>query len=143
MNLKRFAPGLILAVVLGPAVFAAEDVTGKWSGTLVSTVDDGQVKNDTAYLVLKQTAMTVTGTAGQTENSAERMNIANGKVETLKKEGKDVTTVTFTLKDQHDTDAPAVTFVLSLMDGHLKGKALAEFEGHTVTFVLDVTRVKK
>ena len=141
MNMKRFAPVLMLLLLLAPAVFAAEDLTGKWDGTLVVTVDTNPPQTKTARLVLKQAGATLTGTAGPAENDNEQMPIANGKVETLKKDGKDVTSVTFSVKDGHD-EGPAIIFALTLVDGHLKGTATAEMDGHKLVAVLDVTRVK-
>lgn len=137
MNMKRFAPVLMLLLLLSPTLFAAEDVTGKWGGTFVITIDNNPPKDDTAHLVFKQTGTTLTGTAGPNEN--EQMAIANGKVETVKKDGKDVTNVTF---DVTEGDGPAIHFVLTLVDGHLKGKAQAEMDGRKLSAVLDVTRLK-
>src|SRR5436190_4216415 len=111
MNMKRFAPVLMLLLLLSPNLFAAEDLTGKWGGTFVITADENPPKDDTAHLVLKQVGTTLTGTAGPNEN--EQMEIANGKVEAVKKDGKDVTNVTF---DVTEGGGPAIHFALTLVD---------------------------
>ena len=140
--MKRFAPVLMLLLLLAPAVFAAEDLTGKWGGTLKVSMDGNPPRDTPAVLVLKQTGATLTGTAGPGEGEGEQMPLANGKVETVKKDGKDVTTVTFSVKDGHNDNAPAISFALTVVDGHLKGKAEAAMDGHTLVAVLDVARVK-
>ena len=135
--MKRIALVLVL-LVLSPMLFAAEDVSGTWAGTFIVTNDQNPPRNSTAHLVLKQTGATVTGTAGPNEGDQEA--IAHGKVATVKKDGKDVTSVTF---DMQDTGGPLVHFVLSLVAGHLKGTADAAQDGHKMSAAIDVTRLKK
>jgi hypothetical protein len=62
--MKPLAPVLALLLLVSPTLFAAEDISGKWAGSLVITVEGDTSKDDTAYLVLKQAGTTVTGTAG-------------------------------------------------------------------------------
>jgi len=50
--------------------------------------------------------------------------------------------VTFAWDLDPKQEAPPLQFALTLVDGHLKGKAEVEFEGHKMTFALDVTRSK-
>jgi hypothetical protein len=54
------------------------DVTGTWSGSMAMT-RDGETKDDTAYLVLKQTGSEVTGTIGPT--AEKRLTITKGTAE--------------------------------------------------------------
>ena len=59
---------------------AAADVTGKWSGTFAIVGPDGTAGDaNPAFLILKQTGSTLTGTAGQEE--AEQWPIENAKIE--------------------------------------------------------------
>ena len=136
--MKRVAPALILLLLLTPHLLAAEDLTGTWGGTLLMAMD-GKEKNGPMLMVLKQTGGTFTGTAGPDE---KRQNAATvkGTVETVKRDGKDVTNVTLDLTPEGDH--VAMRFVLTLEDGRLKGKGQSEFEGHKMTGVLDVARLK-
>src|SRR6188508_3395817 len=72
---------------------SAPDVTGTWTGTFTSTDSSGQPSEDSAYLVLKQSGVELTGTAGPRPD--RQMPLANGKVATV----KGVTTVTFDLTE--------------------------------------------
>jgi hypothetical protein len=131
---------LVLAVSFVAAASAAlasqtkaPDLTGTWTGTFTSTTSTGEPDEDPAHLVLKQTGSELTGTGGP---SPERqMPITNGKVTTA----KGVTGVTFEV-----TEGGSVTikFDLKLVDGRLKGNAVAEMEGRQRTAVLDVGRSK-
>src|SRR3954454_9836860 len=62
------------------ALVAAPDtnITGKWSGSFVIT-REGETKDATAVLVLKQTGSEVTGTVGP--NEEEQHAITAGKIE--------------------------------------------------------------
>jgi len=66
----------ILALAL---TAAAADVTGKWSGTFTVTGPDGSAgTSNPAFLILKQSGTTLTGTAGSEE--AEQFPIENAKI---------------------------------------------------------------
>ena len=136
MKLNRFASALVAVVLVAPAVFAAEDLTGKWGGSFVITVDGNPPQDEVVHLVATHKGTDLTGTIGP--NPDRQFAISNGKVVTTKEEGKEVTTVTF----QAVADAATIHFDLALIDGHLKGKAKAEGDGHTMSVVLDMTRVK-
>jgi hypothetical protein len=116
--MKRVALVLMLFLFLAPNLLAAEDLSGKWAGTLLMTMD-GKEQNGPMLLVLKQTGSTFTGTAGPDE---KRQNAATvkGTVETVKKDGEDVTKVTLDLTPNGDD--LAIRFALTLEDGRLKGK---------------------
>jgi hypothetical protein len=115
-----------LLLLLAPAM-AAEDLSGKWAGSFIITMD-GETRDDVAYLVLKQNGAELTGTAGP--NEQQQWAILKGKVEGNK--------VTFEVQ----TDEPLLKFELTLVDGHLKGEAKAEHEGKTMKAAVDVTRKK-
>ena len=69
----------ILCFLLVSAVaLTAAELTGKWTGSFDVTNSGGQ-KADTAFMNLKLTGNTVTGTAGP--NTGEQMAIRNGKLE--------------------------------------------------------------
>jgi len=136
--MKRVAPVMVLLLLVSSTLFAAEDISGKWAGTLAITVDGKPAKNDPTHLVLKQTDATVTGTAGP--NKDDQQITVTGKVETVRKDGKDVTNVT--MKWDVPGGAPALNFVLTVVDGQLKGPAETQFEGRKMVFTLDAARLK-
>jgi hypothetical protein len=121
--------GILLAVLLlAPVAGAQTDLTGTWSGPFIMTVD-GQSHDDSAHMILKQKGSELTGTAG---SSAERQwPIVKGKVEGASAE--------FDVQ----SEGPLVHFSLKLVDGHLKGDAIAEFEGQKLTGTLDLQRKDK
>jgi hypothetical protein len=61
------------------AAAAAADVSGKWTGTFKATAPDGQTREGTAVLVLKQTGDAITGSAGPDES--EQHALAKGRIE--------------------------------------------------------------
>jgi len=107
---------------------SAEDLTGKWAGSFIITMD-GETKDDAAYMDLKQTGTELTGTAGP--DASQQWPIAKGKVEGNK--------ATFEV----NADGPVLKFELTLADGHLKGDAKAEHDGHTMKAAVDLQRKKE
>ena len=111
---------LVVAVLLGISpVFAlqekAPDLTGTWTGKfLVAGQGD---KEESAYLVLKQTGTELSGSIGP--NAGRQQPLNKGAVVT----GSDGTAVTF------DTGRPGhvISFDLKLVDGKLKGAVKDEF----------------
>ena len=69
---------LLCALLSGFALHAAE-LTGKWSGSFDITNSDGETKADMAYLDLKETGGTVTGTAGP--DSEKQWSLRKGKLD--------------------------------------------------------------
>jgi hypothetical protein len=136
MKLNRLASVLVAVVLLAPAMFAAEDLTGKWSGSFVITMDSNPPREDVVHMVATHKGTDLTGSVGPNEN--EQLPISNGKIVTTKEGGKELTKVTF----QAVADGATIHFDLALIDGHLKGKAKAEHDGHTMSVVIDMTRVK-
>ena len=125
------------ALFLGSSLFAwqtrAPDLTGTWTGTFTSTTSTGEPDEDPAHLELKQKGTELTGTGGP--SPTRQMAIAKGTVTTV----KDVTSVTFEITEG---DAP-ISFELKLVDGRLKGKAMATMpDGTKRNAVLDVGRAK-
>jgi hypothetical protein len=114
---------------LAPALMAAEDLTGKWSGSFIITFSDGGSKDSTAFMDLKQKESEITGTAG--ENPDRQWAIQKGKVEGNK--------VTFEVQ----TEGPLIKFELTLAGGHLKGEAKAEHEGKSMKAAIDLQRQKE
>ena len=117
------------AMFLAPVLMAAEDLTGKWSGSFVMTFSDGGSKDSTAFMDIKQKEAEITGTAG--ENPDRQWAIQKGKVEGNK--------VTFEVQ----TEGPLIKFELTLVDGHLKGEAKAEHEGKSMKAAVDLQRQKE
>jgi len=115
--------GLVLLFSLN--TIAAEDLTGKWAGSFIMTLD-GETRDDVAYMELKQNGTELTGTAGP--NVDKQWNIQKGKVEGNK--------VTFEVQ----TEEPLIQFELELVNGHLKGNAKAAHDGKTMSAVLDLER---
>jgi hypothetical protein len=142
--MKRIVPAMLLVLLLAPHLLAAEDLTGQWGGTLAITQDGTPSGNIPARMVLKQTGVKLTGTLLFKQGEDEQLELTNGKVQTVKQDGRDITTVTFTVKDAHDGDeALVINFSLTLVDGHLKGQArVTNNLGQKIVAVMDVTRAK-
>ncbi|MEP7341576.1 MAG: hypothetical protein ABI977_27845 [Acidobacteriota bacterium] len=126
--MKRLVSVIGVAVLLASALMAAEDLTGKWSGSFIITMD-GETKDDVAYMVLKQSGTELTGTAGPSTD--QQWAIQKGKIEGNK--------ITFEVQ----SDGPLLKFELALADGHLKGDAKAEHDGHSMKAAVDVQRQKE
>ncbi|MDQ3009089.1 MAG: hypothetical protein M3X11_00075 [Acidobacteriota bacterium] len=134
--MKRLVSMLGIIALLTSALMAApktmpnaiEDLTGKWAGSFVISMD-GETKDDTAYMVLKQSGTELTGTAGP--SSDQQWTIEKGKIDGNK--------VTFEVR----ADGPMLKFELTLADGHLKGEAKAEHEGRSMKAAVDVQRKKE
>src|SRR6185436_17936784 len=89
--LKKLTLAVVALLVAMPAPRAAgtaEDLTGKWSGKFVITMD-GEKKDDVAFAVLKHKGAEFGGTIGP--NEGEQWPITKAKLE----ETKDVQKVTF------------------------------------------------
>jgi len=69
---------LLVALFTLVAAMHAADVTGTWSGSLAMTKGD-ETKDDSAYLVLKQTGTEITGTIGP--NADKRLTITKGSAD--------------------------------------------------------------
>jgi len=118
-----------LVVALLVAVFAmtalAADVSGKWTGSFAA---EGQDPSN-AYVILKQTGTSVTGSAGPDEG--QQWPLTNGKLVGNKLTG--------------EVSSPeGMVFKLDLtLDGdRISGDVAMIHEGQTVKGKLDITRVK-
>ena len=108
------------------------DLTGTWTGTFTSISTTGQPDEDPAHLVLKQNGTELTGTGGPVES--RQTPIAKGKVATV----KEVTTATFEVTE----GSAIIRFELRLVEGRLKGSAVADVDGRTRTATVDVGRTR-
>ena|SRR5450432_2861739 len=116
-------------LMLGMTLSAtAADVNGKWSGSFNITGPDGEVKEDTAFLVLKQNGAELTGTVGPREE--EQFPIEKGKIE-----GDKITL-------EASAKGSVIKFELVLAGDHIKGDANGTHYGDAMKAKLDVTRVK-
>jgi hypothetical protein len=117
---------LLACMLLLAGLAAADDVSGKWSGTF--TPDGRDASN--AYLVLKQNGGELTGTAGPDEN--QQWTISKGKVE-----GNIITA------EVPSPDGPVYKLSMVLEGDHLKGDVTASNpDGGNMTGKIDLTRVK-
>jgi hypothetical protein len=122
--MKRFALLLLIAGLASGA-----ELTGKWSGTFVEVGPDAAGKDPgQAFMDLKLTGKTVTGTAGPTEQ--HQLTIVNGTLE-----GKKLTfdvvqaEAGFTMK-----------FDLTFDGENIHGTASAEQEGKKLSAKIDLKR---
>src|SRR5207244_731255 len=107
----------LLCVLALTAISLFADVTGKWSGSFNMT-RDGETKDDTAFLDLKQTGDKITGTAGP--NAEKQMPIRAGSIEG--------NTIKFEVEPEGDDP---VIYISLVVDGdHMTGDAKAENSEH-------------
>ena len=106
-------------------VRAAEDFTGKWSGSFVIT---SPMQNDDVILMeLKHKGAELTGTAGP---KADQQWPLKGTVDGNK------------LAFEVQSEGLALKFALTFADGHLKGEASAERDGTKFAATVDAQRAK-
>jgi len=119
----------VAVVCLLVPIRAAEDFTGKWSGTFAAGRPDGSTSNDTIFMDLKHKGAELTGTAGPRED--RQYPVIEGKVAGDK--------VSF----QVNADGALVTFTLAFAEGHLKGDAAAALpDGQKLAAKVDAERKK-
>lgn len=129
--MKRLALILAFALFALPAL-AAEDFTGKWTGTFSGVASDGTQVTENIFLDLVQKGAELTGTAGP---SAERQwKIQKGKVDGNK--------LAFEVVPDNDGGPQIVRISLTLAEGRLKGDFNAEKDGMTLAAKIDVARAK-
>jgi hypothetical protein len=112
------------------ALVAAADsnITGKWTGSFNMSGPEGQTKETTALLVLKQTGTDITGTVGPDEG--EQHTITSGKIDRDK--------ITLVAEGEGRT----VKFDLVLAGDRITGDVNISMEGETRKAKIDVTRAK-
>jgi hypothetical protein len=121
---------LICALALSALTAFGADVSGKWSGTLEIT-HDGEAKNSTAFLILKQDGTKISGSIGQT--AEKQYPIRDGSIEGDK----------ILLEVVPDQGPPLVKFALKLDgDDHITGDMNAESDEGKISAKIDVKREK-
>jgi len=98
---------LLCFLVAATLAVAADDVTGKWSGTFKMTGPNGEANESMAVLILKQKDTAITGTVGP--NEEQQFPIAKGKIDGDK----------ITLEADHD--GHPLNFTLVLAAGRITG----------------------
>ena len=119
---------LLALLLIAPVVGAQADLTGTWTGPFIMTMD-GETRDDTAMMVLKHKGAELTGTVGP--NAERQWPIVKAKADGASAE--------FDVQ----SDGPLVHFSMKLVDGHLKGEAKAEQDGHTLSAKFDLQRKDK
>jgi hypothetical protein len=111
---------LLLALVM---TAAAADITGKWSGTFAAIGADGKAEApSSAYMIVKQSGTTLTGSGGPDEN--EQWPIQNGKIDGNKITAQ-VTSpdgATYALTMTVDGDRISGDVIVTGGDQNIKGK---------------------
>jgi len=123
---KRLFYFLLLAALASVAM-ADVNVTGKWSGSFNITRGDGDSKDSTAVLMLKQTGTDITGSAGPNED--EQFPIRKGTIEGDK----------ITLEVDHDGSTIQFALVMNAAN-RISGEANMSRDGETAKAKVDVTR---
>jgi hypothetical protein len=117
---------LIVALAL---TAAAADVTGKWSGSFTVTGPDGSAgDSNPAFLILKQSGSTLTGTAGSDES--EQWSIENAKIENNK--------ITGTV---NPSDGATYTVSLTVDGDRMTGEVTVSQGGQTMKGKIELKRV--
>ena len=117
---------LIVALAL---TAAAADVTGKWSGTFTVTGPDGSAgDSNPAFMILKQSRSTLTGTAGGDE--AEQWPIENAKIENNKITGS-----------VNPSDGATCTVSLTVDGDRMTGEVTVSQGGQTMKGKIELKRV--
>jgi hypothetical protein len=118
----------IFLATLGLAAATAADVTGKWSGSFTATNSDGETKDGTAVLILKQTGSEITGTVGPDEG--EQHTITKGRIDGDK-----------ILLESADGEM-IIKLHLTLTGDRIAGDVTANGEGRSMKAKIDVKRAK-
>ena len=127
--MKTLAALALVLVALAPLpTTAADDLTGKWTGSFTIQRPDGSSSELSVELNLTQKGTALTGTAGP--NASAQWKVENGVV-------KDAG-VTFDVQG----DGPVMHFTLTLTGGRLVGEAVAEHNGQKRLAKIDAGRAK-
>src|SRR5260370_5110915 len=116
---------ILLSLVLVLAA-SASDISGTWSGILKINGTDGQMKDDTIHMIVKQDGGKLTGTAGP--SASEQLPIEKGVVE-----GNKVTM---------EVPLPngAFKFAVALEGDHLTGDVTMSAAGQIMNAKMDAPR---
>ena len=119
----------IFLIVALAITAAAADVTGKWSGSFAVTGPDGSAgDSNPAFLILKQSGATLTGTAGSDE--AEQWPIENAKIENNKITGA-----------VNPSDGATYTVSLTVDGDRMTGEVTVSQGGQTMKGKIELKRV--
>jgi hypothetical protein len=119
----------IFLIVALAMTAAAADVTGKWSGTFTVTGPDGSAgDSNPAFMILKQSGSTLTGTAGGDE--AEQWPIENAKIENNKITGS-----------VNPSDGATYTVSLTVDGDRMTGEVTVSQGGQTMKGKIELKRV--
>jgi hypothetical protein len=124
----RILPGVVLLAVGALTAVADTNITGTWSGSFRTSSNNGDLRETTAYLVLKQSGGEITGTVGPSED--QQFPIVKGKVE-----GDKITI-------EVENEGNKIKLDLVLADDRITGDASLSIQGETRTAKVDVKRVK-
>src|SRR5262245_57318576 len=113
---------LLVAIPTLRAATAVEDLSGKWSGKFIISVN-GETHDDVAFAVIKHKGAEFGGTIGP--NEGEQWAISKAKLE----ETKETQKVTFEVV--HPSGVGTAKFELTLVKGHLVGNAAMEGGGQS------------
>lgn len=127
--MKTFLLSLLALVALGGLAMADTNVTGNWSGSFNISNPNGESKDATAFLMLKQSGGDITGTVGPNED--EQFPIQKGKIEGDK----------ITLVAEHDGHTIKLDLVLAA--DRITGEANMSGDEGTMKAKLDLKRVVK
>jgi hypothetical protein len=119
---------LFVLAALACAAIADVDVTGKWSGSFNMTGPNGETKDGTALLMLKQSGTDITGSVGPNED--EQFAIQKGRIEGDK----------ITLEADHGGNIMKIDLVLAA--DRITGEAHMSADGQTLKAKIDVSRAK-
>jgi hypothetical protein len=125
--MKALLVFLVLTALAGAAM-ADTDITGKWSGSFNAAGPNGETKESTAILILKQNGSEITGSVGPNED--EQFTIQKGRID-----GDKITL-------EADENGHTLKFDLVLASGRITGEAHMSHDGETRTAKIDVTRAK-
>ena len=130
--MKRLAGAVCLILFMAYGSAAAQELDGKWYGSLNSSSSDGETRNTKVYMVLMQNGAELTGTFGPSPN--KQFAIQNGKIVGNK--------LTFDLPNEVNGGAGA-HFTLTLVNGGLKGEFKAENRDRKISIhaAVDMRRI--
>jgi hypothetical protein len=126
-TMRTFIFVLMLAAIAGVAM-ADTNVTGSWSGSFIVTRPNGESKDSTALLILKQNGTNITGSVGASES--EQFPIQKGKIE-----GDKITL-------EADDGGHAIKLDLKIEADRMTGEANLSDANDTAKAKLDLKRVK-
>jgi len=120
---------IIALAIFALTASADTNATGIWSGSFNITGPDGQVHEDTAYFVLKQTGSEITGSVGPNED--QQFPIQKGKIEGNK------------ILIEADHEGHPIKLSLVIAENRITGEASMNNEdGQEMKAKLDVKRSK-